>query len=97
MKKTEVEICPATRMLALLGERHMLKLIYNLIDGAKGFNDLQDALSINTATLSKRLAQLEEDILVEKLPCPNDSRRFYYALTKRGKDLSKFIKQLSKI
>ncbi len=98
MKKREVEaLCPAAQMLALLGERHVLMVIYHLISGSKGFNNLQDIMDINTATLSKRLNQLESENLVEKIPCPNDFRRSYYTLTKRGKELSKLIKLFSKI
>jgi DNA-binding HxlR family transcriptional regulator len=98
MKKTEAkEVCPAAEMLELLGERHILRLIYSLISGSKGFNDLQDEMGVNTATLAKRLNKLEAEQLIEKLACETDSRRHYYALTKRGKKLSKVINLFSKI
>lgn len=75
----------------------MLTIIYNLISEPMGFNDIQDKLEINTATLAKRLNQLEEERLVEKIICPSDSRRHYYSLTKRGKKLSKLLEKLSAI
>lgn len=98
MKKTEPnKVCPATKILTLVGERHVLAIIYNLISGPTGFNDLQDRMEINTATLSKRLDQLEKEGFIERLSCPTDSRRHYYKLTKRGQGLSKLIGQFSKI
>ena len=75
----------------------MLTIIYNLISEPMGFNDIQDKLEINTATLAKRLNQLEEERLVEKIICPSDSRRHYYSLTKLGKKLSKLLEKLSAI
>jgi len=96
-KKREGAICPAAKMLTLLSERHMLSLIYNLSSGPKGFNDLQIEMDINSATLSKRLNALEDEAVVEKKVCEKDSRRHYYALTKRGKKLSKYIKLFSKV
>lgn len=98
MKKTKSDnVCPVAEMLELVGERHMLTIIYNLIAGPRGFNELQDQLEINTATLSKRLDRLEEEQLVERTMCDTDSRRCYYSLTKRGKRLSKLIEQFSEI
>lgn len=91
------KVCPAMKMLSFVGERHMLTIIYNLISEPMGFNDIQDKLEINTATLAKRLNQLEEERLVEKIICPSDSRRHYYSLTKRGKKLSKLLEKLSAI
>jgi DNA-binding HxlR family transcriptional regulator len=91
------KVCPAVKMLSFVGERHMLTIIYNLISKPMGFNDIQDKLEINTATLAKRLSQLEEERLVEKVICPSDSRRHYYSLTKRGKKLSKLLEKLSNI
>ena len=98
MKKAELKtVCPATRMLTLVGQRHVLTIIHNLISGPTGFNDLQDRIDVNTATLSKRLSELEEEKIIKKNTCPNDSRRHYYSLSKRGKKLSKLIGQFSKV
>lgn len=98
MKRSKSEaVCASTKILALVGERHVLSIIYNLISGPTGFNDLQERMEINTATLAKRLSQLEEEQLIEKITCATDSRRHYYSLTKRGEKLSKLIGQFSKI
>ncbi len=96
-KKGTDSLCPAAKLLSLLSERHMLSLVYNLASGPKGFNDLQEDLEINSATLAKRLNELEGEKVVEKLLCKTDSRRHYYALTKRGKKLSKYIALFSKV
>lgn len=91
------KVCPATKMLALVGERHMLAVMYHLIAGPTGFTELKDRVGINTATLAKRLGQLEDERLIEKNSCPNDSRRHYYSLTKRGEKLSKLISEFAKV
>lgn len=89
--------CPATHTLTLLGKRHMLLILYTLSKGPKGFNDLQESLSINTATLAARLLELETEQIVTKVVCPNDSRCHYYGLTERGLALSTLVEQFSHI
>lgn len=96
-KKEEKVLCPAAKILSLLSEKHVLTLIYNLAPGPKGFNDLQEDLGVNTATLAKRLSGLEEGGFVEKISCKTDSRRHYYSLTSRGRKLSKHINSLAKV
>jgi len=88
--------CPAKETLDILSEKHALHILHILTMGERGFNDIQETLDINTATLSIRLQQLEKASLIEKRVCKEDSRRHYYALTKKGTCVSKLIKKLFK-
>lgn len=90
---TEKRVCPATQLLTLLSKRHMLLLLYTLTYESLGFNALQEKLAINTASLSRRLQELEREKLVEKTTCQTDSRFHYYQLTERGKKISTLIEQ----
>lgn len=91
---TMSETCPATKLLNLLSKRHMLLVIYHLSQRAHGFNELQEKLSLNTATLSRRLKELEEEGFVEK---KRKGLHRCYSLSKRGKQLSDLIGKISKI
>lgn len=74
----------------------MLLLLHTLIKGEEfGFNDLQKKLQINTASLSRRLHELEEEGLVAKRICENDSRFHYYKLTKRGCEINTLLQCLA--
>jgi DNA-binding HxlR family transcriptional regulator len=90
---TEKAACPATHLLTLLSKRHMLLLLHTLTGESLGFNSLQEKLAINSASLSRRLKELEGEKIIERTPCPNDSRFHYYQLTKRGKKISSLIDQ----
>jgi len=89
--------CPGSEALTSLSEKHMLPILYALSSGAKGFNDLQENLHINTATLAVRLHKLEEMEIIEKQSCGKDLRCHYYLLTRKGKDVSTLIQKLYKV
>lgn len=89
--------CSLQEIMTLLSKRHMLSTIYSLSMGEKGFNDLQGELSVNTATLAKRLKELVAAELVSVQCCTKDTRVRYYRLTRRGKSLSKRIENLGNV
>ncbi|MCA9362490.1 helix-turn-helix transcriptional regulator [Candidatus Kaiserbacteria bacterium] len=95
MKKGAV--CPATKILTFLSKRHMLVILHALADKPRGFSDLQESLTINTATLSSRLHELEAEKLIKRISCPHDSRVHYYGLTGRGNKMSKLIGRFAKL
>ena len=89
--------CPAVAMFSLLSKRHMLLILYTLTRGSKGFNELEEGIEVNTATLAKRLRELEGASLIERVVCEKDKRNRYYGLTKKGKDVSTLIENLGDI
>lgn len=84
-------------MFALLSKPHMLLILYTLTSGAKGFNELEEGIEVNTATLVKRLRELESTSLIERIVCEKDKRNRYYKLTRRGRDVSTLIEKLGDI
>lgn len=97
MTKQPDKVCPVTTLLTLLSKRHMLVIVYTLWKQPLGFNGLQETTSINSATLSKRLRELETVDLVQMQVCPKDTRQHYYSLTKRGQKLSKVLQLFAKV
>ena len=89
--------CPAMELFAILSKRHMLLILYTLTSGAKGFSELEEGIEVNTATLAKRLRELENALLIERIVCEKDKRNRYYSLTKKGKDVSALIEKLGDI
>lgn len=96
MKKT-VKICPAKKVLQLLGQPHVLTLIHTFADGVWGFNQLQQVTDINSRTLTLRLKLLQEESIVSSVDCKNDARCRYYQLTRKGKKINKIVQQLDVI
>ena len=88
------ETCPATKLLNLLSKRHMLLVLYHVSIAPHGFNELQEKLSLNTATLSRRLKELEEEGFVEK---KRKGLHRCYSLTDRGARLSDLIEKISQV
>ena len=89
--------CPAVALFSLLSKRHMLLILYTLTNGTKGFNELEEGIEVNTATLVKRLRELEGASLIERIVCEKDKRNRYYRLTKKGRDVSALIEKLGDI
>ena len=79
------QYCPISRALDLLGERWTLVIIRDLLVGTTRFNDLARGLpGLSRTLLSKRLRQLEEAGLIEKL----DGE---YLLTPAGRELEPVV------
>jgi len=80
--------CPALLSIEFLSQRHMLSIIYTLLETPKSFSVIHTQLKINTATLTKRIKELERVKLVTPLTCPRDARQSYYTLTEKGKKIA---------
>lgn len=77
--------------LAVIQIKHIPTILLALETAAAGFCDLQNTTTINTATLQKRLALLLENKLITYTPCPVDGRCGKYALSHRGKAVTKHL------
>lgn len=89
--------CAAAALMDILGRRHTPHVIYLLKQAPMGFCEIEEAMQVNTATLARRLGELEEAGLVEKKHCPKDARHVYYSLSKRGKKVATVLGKLSDI
>ena len=79
------QYCPISRALDVLGERWTMIIIRDLLVGTTRFNDLARGLpGLSRTLLSKRLRQLEQAKLVERI----DGQ---YFLTEMGRDLEPVV------
>ncbi len=79
--------CSIARPLSFLGERWALLVLRDLFLGRRRFEELQESLGIATNVLSKRLATLVEEGIVERRRYSERPERFEYRLTEKGEDL----------
>lgn len=96
MKKTE-QISACQLSFEIFGDRWNLKIVDVLRNEALRFNDIMRELSINTATLSGRLRQLEELNLLNRIEQSCDKQSVAYELTALGKELLPVIDDMLKL
>jgi DNA-binding HxlR family transcriptional regulator len=89
------ETCPVHRAMEILQEKWVLHIIWALLDGPKGFNELARATGgCNAATLSHRLEQLVSLGLVRKTVHSTMPPRTSYRLTRAGRALRGVIRAM---
>jgi len=87
--------CDFEGTLALLGERHVLMLLYLLYqESPRRFNELKTEATVNTATLSDRLKRLERLGIVKRTVIRSLPRRVEYGITPMGRDLLKMFRAM---
>lgn len=96
MKET-VEVCPAEKLLKILGKPHVLVIIHTLADGVWGFNQLQQVTKINSRTLTLRLQMLQTEKIITSVDSPKDARCRYYKLAPRGNKVNQTLKKLDSV
>jgi DNA-binding HxlR family transcriptional regulator len=84
--------CPVYASIEVLQEKWSLHIIRRLLEGeAAGFNELRRAVGCNPATLTERLARLEELGIVSRTVHSVMPPRTSYALTTAGVALREVI------
>ena len=74
--------CPITKTAALLSDTWTMLVVHSLLEGEKGFCEIErDLEGISTRTLTLKLKKLEDEKLVRK------SKDGCYELTEKGKGL----------
>lgn len=71
----DLEHCPLTRALDMLGKRWTLLILRELFNGVRRFDDLQHHLGASPSVLTRRLAEMVDDGLIERVPYRNDGER----------------------
>jgi DNA-binding HxlR family transcriptional regulator len=94
MNQKKSQVCPKEALLNFLSQSHMLTVIHTIDTKVWGFSDLYEKTGINTRTLTKRLLELTEQGIVEKVDCPQDKRCQYYRLSKKGRQINTAINTL---
>ncbi len=100
-QKIEHPLCndyvpPSTgKALTLLQEKWVLFIVYNLLQGALGFNELsRRAINVNSRTLSQRLDLLEQHGLISRTVQSSIPPRTSYELTDVGMALRPIIEAI---
>lgn len=81
--------CPVRATLALVGQKWVPRIIYELSEGTRRFNELASSVGgCNSRTLRDRLVTLEELGIVQRTIVTTAPPWVEYALTERGRALS---------
>jgi len=84
-KRLDRAPCPIARTSALAGDAWTLLLLRNVCFGQRRFDDLQRALGAPRASLSRRLAKLVGEGLLERKRYQQRPPRYEYHLTEKGR------------
>ncbi len=80
--------CPVRAAMALLGQKWVLHIVRELMDGTRRFNELGQLVGgCNSRTLRDRLRVLEELQIVERRTIATMPPWVEYELTPRGREL----------
>ena len=81
--------CSVARSVEVLGDRWTVLVLRDVFNGVRRFDDLARHLGIARDVLTKRLAALVEEGVLERVPYqePGHRRRYEYRLTQAGRDL----------
>lgn len=81
--------CSVARTLEVLGDRWTLLVLRDVLNGVHRFDDIQRHLGVARDVLTKRLAALVTEGVVERVAYqePGSRRRFEYRVTPAGRDL----------
>lgn len=90
------DFCPVRATLALIGQKWVPRILYELRDERRRFNDLAAMVGgCNSRTLRDRLRDLEELGLVERREVAVNPPWVEYALTERGHELAASLGPIS--
>ena len=89
------EYCPVRATLALLGQKWVPRIVYELMNGKRRFNELACAVGgCNSRTLRDRLKGLEELDIIERHVVALMPPWVEYQLTDKGRELGDALKRL---
>ncbi|WP_047049646.1 winged helix-turn-helix transcriptional regulator [Vibrio mexicanus] len=89
------EECPVRNVVAQIGDKWSLLILFALVDGPERFNALKGRIEgISQRMLTQTVRDLERDGYVNRTVYPEVPVRVEYELTDMGKDLVKPLYQL---
>lgn len=98
MEWTDVDLddCPVARALNVVGNRWTLLVLRELFNGVHRFEDIQRHLGVSTSVLSRRLVEMVEYGLADRIPYRSGGQRerFEYRPTTRAWELYPVIVSL---
>src|SRR5262249_4757074 len=98
MKRRELDGCPITGALQMLGDKWTMLVVRELLSGPKRTMELLNSLfPISSRTLVQRLRDMENDRLVERTDFGGNPPHIEYALTARGLLLLPLLESLRQL
>jgi len=98
MKRRELDGCPITGALQMLGDKWTMLIVRELLAGPKRTMELLNSLfPISSRTLVQRLRDMEKDRLVERTDFGGNPPHIEYALTQRGYLLVPLLESLRQL
>ncbi|NOH78690.1 helix-turn-helix transcriptional regulator [Vibrio sp. RE86] len=89
------EDCPVRNVVAQIGDKWSLLILFALVDGPDRFNALKSRIEgISQRMLTQTLRDLEREGYVERTVYPEVPVRVEYELTEMGRDIVKPLYQL---
>lgn len=80
--------------MELIGKRWTGLIVYQLLDGPKRFNAIEQSLPISGRLLSERLKELEKEDIVIRTVFSEVPVRVEYCLTDKGRALEAAIREI---
>src|SRR5215211_6591311 len=98
MKRRELDGCPITGALQMLGDKWTMLVVRELVSGPKRTMELLNSLfPISSRTLVGRLRDMENDNFVERTDFGGNPPHIEYALTPRGRLLLPLLESLRQL
>lgn len=98
MKRRELDGCPITGALQMLGDKWTMLVVRELLGGPKRTMELLNNLfPISSRTLVQRLRDMENDRLIERTDFGGNPPHIEYALTERGMLLIPLLESLRQL
>ena len=98
MKRRELDGCPITGALQMLGDKWTMLVVRELVSGPKRTMELLNSLfPISSRTLVGRLRDMEQDNFVERTDFGGNPPHIEYALTERGRLLLPLLESLRQL
>jgi len=83
--------CPIAESLSIVGDQWTLLIIRDALIGVSSFTGFEQSLGISRRLLSRRLKEMEENGLIDRVPVKEGAARMKYVPTRKGAELSMVI------
>lgn len=98
MKRRELDGCPITGALQMLGDKWTMLVVRELVAGPKRTMELLNSLfPISSRTLVARLRDMEKDGFLQRTDFGGNPPHIEYALTERGRLLLPLLESLRQL
>ena len=98
MIRRDLDGCPITAALQMLGDKWTMLVVRELVRGPKRTMELlSDLYPISSRTLLGRVRDMEKDGLIERSIYGGNSRHIQYALTDKGRLLLPLLESLRRL